>query len=39
VVRRQCVSQGRYPSIFNIVRDRHSSLAKILATHPLNVSF
>jgi hypothetical protein len=29
----------RYPSIFNIVRDRHSSVAKILATHPLNTSF
>jgi hypothetical protein len=29
----------RYPSLFNIVRDPHASVAKILATHPLNISF
>jgi hypothetical protein len=30
----------RYPSLFNIVRDPHALVAnKILATHPLNISF
>ena len=29
----------RYPSLYNIVRDPHATVAKILATRPLNVSF
>jgi hypothetical protein len=29
----------RYPSIYNIVRDPHATVAKVMATSPLNVSF
>ena len=28
-----------YPSIYNIVRDPHATVAKVLATRPLNLSF
>ena len=29
----------KYSSLFNIVRDRHASVAKVLSTSPLNISF
>jgi hypothetical protein len=29
----------RYPSIYNIVRDPHATVANVMATSPLNVSF
>ena len=29
----------KYPSLFNIVRDPHTTVAKVLATRPLNLSF
>jgi hypothetical protein len=29
----------RHTSLFNIVRDPHASVVKILATHPFNISF
>ena len=29
----------KYPSIYNIVRDLHATVAKVLATRPLNLSF
>ena len=29
----------KYPSLFNIVRDPHATVAKVLATRPLNLSF
>jgi hypothetical protein len=29
----------KYPSLYNIVRDPHATVAKVMATSPLNVSF
>ena len=29
----------RYPFLYNIVRDPHATVAKVLATQPLNISF
>ena len=29
----------RYPSLYNIVRDPHAMVAKVMATRPLNLSF
>ena len=29
----------KYPSLFNIVRDPHATVAKVLATRPFNLSF
>jgi hypothetical protein len=29
----------RYPSLYNIVRDPHATVAKVMDTSPLNVSF
>jgi hypothetical protein len=29
----------KYPSLYNIVRDRHATVLKVLATSPLNISF
>jgi len=29
----------KYPSLYNIVRDRHATVSKVLATSPLNISF
>jgi hypothetical protein len=31
--------KDRYPNLYNIVRDPHASVAKIMGTNPLNVSF
>ena len=29
----------KYPSLFNIVRDPHATISKVMATRPLNISF
>ena len=29
----------KYPSLYNIVRDRHATVSKVIATSPLNISF
>ena len=29
----------RYPSLYNIVRDPHATVANVMATRPLNISF
>ena len=29
----------KYPSLYNIVRDRHATVSKVMATSPLNISF
>ena len=29
----------RYPSLFSIVRDPHATVAKVMSTQPLNISF
>jgi hypothetical protein len=29
----------RYPNLYNIVRDPHATVSKVLATNPLNISF
>jgi len=29
----------KYPSLFNVVRDPHAMVAKVLASRPLNLSF
>ena len=31
--------RARYPSLYNIVRDPHAIVAKVMATQPLNISF
>jgi hypothetical protein len=31
--------KDKYPTLYNIVRDPHASVAKVLATSPLNISF
>jgi hypothetical protein len=31
--------KDRYPSLFNIVRDPHATVAKVLSTQPLNIYF
>ena len=31
--------KDRYPSLYNIVRDPHATVAKIMASQPLNISF
>ena len=31
--------RDRYPSLYNIVRDPHATVEKIMATQPLNISF
>ena len=31
--------RDRYPSLYNIVRDPHAIVAKVMATRPLNISF
>ena len=31
--------KDRYPSLYNIVRDSHATVAKIMASQPLNISF
>ena len=28
-----------YPSLYNIIRDPHATVAKVMATQPLNISF
>jgi hypothetical protein len=29
----------KYPSLYNVVRDRHTTVSKVLASSPLNISF
>ena len=29
----------RHPSLYNIVRDPHATVAKVMASQPLNISF
>jgi hypothetical protein len=29
----------KYPNLYNIVRDPHAAISKVLATNPLNISF
>jgi len=29
----------KYPSLYNIVRDPHATVSKVMATNPLNISF
>ena len=31
--------KDRYPSLYNIVRDPHATVAKVMASQPLNISF
>jgi len=31
--------RDRYPSLYNIVRDPHATVAKVMATRPFNISF
>ena len=31
--------KDKYPSLYKVVRDRHATVAKVLATRPLNLYF
>ena len=36
---RRQASKVKYPSLYNIVRERHATVSKVSASSPLNISF